>query len=39
MVLGGKEGLGCKIRVEGERLEQVSEFKIIGVRFGQIRYR
>ena len=30
MVLGGEEGLGFKIRLYGERLEQVSEFNYLG---------
>ena len=31
MVLGGEEGLECEICVDGARLEQVSEFKYLGV--------
>ena len=30
MVLNGEEGLGCEIRVDGIRLEHVSEFKYFG---------
>ena len=30
MVLGGKEGLECKVCVDGIRLEHVSEFKYLG---------
>ena len=27
MVVGGEEGLGCEVRMDGARLEQVSELK------------
>ena len=30
MVLGGEEGLECKIHVDGVQLEQVSELKYLG---------
>ena len=30
MVLGGEEGLGYEIHVDGARLEQMSEFKYLG---------
>ena len=30
MVLGGEEGLGCEVCVDGIRLEHVSEFKYLG---------
>ena len=33
IVLGGEEGLECKIRVDGTRLELMSEFKIFKVCF------
>ena len=31
MVLDGEEGLECQVHVDGARLEQVSEFKYLGV--------
>ena len=30
MVLGGEQGLECEVRVDGIRLEYVSEFKYLG---------
>ena len=30
MVLCGEEGLGCEIRLDGARLEQVSDLKYLG---------
>ena len=30
MVLSGEEGLECEVRVDGIRLEHVSEFKYLG---------
>ena len=37
-VLGGEEGLECEVYVDGIRLEHASEFKILGMYFGRIRY-
>ena len=39
MVLNGGEGLECEVYVDGMRLEYVSEFKYLGMCFGQIGYR
>ena len=30
MVLGGEEGLGCEVCIDGIRLEYVSKFKYLG---------
>ena len=30
MVLGGEEGLGCEVCIDGIRLEHVSKFKYLG---------
>ena len=35
MILGGEEGLGCKIHVDGTQLEQVSDFKYLGCLLGE----